>query len=111
IAGLKDNKYFPNPPADPATLEANHNIRGDCDCLLHKCRCSRLEWCSCIDDRIACANHTANGAESSTSSLRSPPGRCDAARGAYPSARRIRTTADPKKPRAPATMIRFTEFC
>src|SRR2546422_596085 len=22
IAGLKENKYFPNPPADPATLEA-----------------------------------------------------------------------------------------
>ena len=59
IAGLKENKYSPNPPADPATLEANHNIRADCDCLLHKCRCSRLEWCSCIDDRIACANHTA----------------------------------------------------
>ena len=59
IAGLKENKYFLNPPADPATLEANHNIRADCDCLLHKCRCSRLEWCSCIDDRIACANHTA----------------------------------------------------
>ena len=51
IAGLKENKYFPNPPADPATLEANHNIRGDCDCLLHKCRCSR--WNGAVASTIA----------------------------------------------------------